>query len=316
MNSNVRMGTNPIDNVFSKLSLSIAGGFLATYVIWLNLFIGFRLDHFNFILVLALLYFSSSVTRKMVISFIFFWTFWIIYDAMRIYPNFNFNDIHILEPYNLEKQLFGIQTTEGTITPNEYLVNHTDKASDFFSGFFYLTWVPLPMMYCIYLFFTDKRMLLIFSGTFLLANILGFIIYYIYPAAPPWYVAYFGFDVDFTIPGNAAQLMRFDDIIGYPLFEKMYNKNANVFAAIPSLHSAYPVILVYFASKKKKWWLTLLCLIDVLGIWYAAVYSSHHYIIDVILGAFCAIIAIFAFGLLIKNSRINNFIDKYVTFIS
>jgi membrane-associated phospholipid phosphatase len=235
---------------------------------------------------------------------------------MRIYPNFNFNDIHILEPYTLEKILFGIQSANGELTPNEYLALNTGSFSDIASGIFYLTWVPLPMMYCIYLFFSDKRMLLIFSGTFLLANFIGFIIYYIYPAAPPWYVANFGFDIDFSIPGNAAQLLRFDSIIGYPLFENMYNKNANVFAAIPSLHSAYPVILLYFASKKRKWWLTTICIIDVIGIWYAAVYSMHHYIIDVILGAFCAIIAIFAFDLLLKNNRISNFIDKYVTLIS
>lgn len=316
MDSKVRMGSNPLDNVFSKMTLSIAGWFIALYLLWLNLVIGFRLDHFNFILVLAVLYFASSNTRKLVISFILFWIFWIIYDAMRVYPNFNFNDIHILAPYNLEKSLFGIGSPDGLLTPNEYLVQHPDFLSDFLSGVFYLTWVPLPMIYCIYLFFTDKKMLLMFSGAFLLANIIGFIIYYIYPAAPPWYVAFYGFEVDFTVPGNAAQLLRFDEIIGYPLFEKMYNKNANVFAAIPSLHSAYPVVLLFFAAKKKKWWLTMLCIVEVIGIWYAAVYSMHHYIIDVILGAFCAIIAIFVLGLLIKNKRIANFIDKFVTFIA
>jgi len=316
MDIEVRMGTNPIDNVFSKMTLSVAGLFLAIYLFWHYFVIGFRIDHLNFILVLSLLYFASSVTRKLVIGFVFFWIFWIIYDAMRIYPNFNFNDIHILEPYNIEKSLFGIQSANGQLTPNEYLALHTGSFSDIASGIFYLTWVPLPMMYCIYLFFSDRRMLLIFSGTFLLANIIGFIIYYIYPAAPPWYVANFGFDVDHSIQGNAAQLLRFDNILGYPLFENMYNKNANVFAAIPSLHSAYPVVLLYFASKKRKWWLTTLCIIDAIGIWYAAVYSMHHYIIDVILGAFCAIIAIFAFDYLLRNNRINNFIDKYVTFIS
>lgn len=316
MDHNVRMGNNPIDNVFSKTTLIIAGSFLALYLIWLNLVIGFRLDHFNFILILSILYFATSTTRKMVLGFVFFWIFWFIYDAMRIYPNYNFNSINILEPYNIEKNLFSISVGNETLTANEYLAQNPNKISDFLSGIFYLTWVPLPMMYCIYLFFSDKKMLLIFSATFLITNIIGFSMYYIYPAAPPWYVEYFGFDVDFSIPGNAAQLLRFDEIIGFPLFEKMYNKNANVFAAIPSLHSAYPVVLLYFASKKKKWWLTILCIIDVVGIWYAAIYSMHHYIIDVVLGAFCAIIAIFAFSLIMKNKRISNFIDKYVTFIS
>ena len=96
----------------------------------------------------------------------------------------------------------------------------------------------------------------------------------------------------------------------------MYNKNANVFAAIPSLHSAYPVVLTYFAFKKRSQWFKLLCVLDVIGIWYAAVYSMHHYIIDVFLGAFCAIFAIFTFNLILKNSYIRSLIDKYATFIA
>jgi hypothetical protein len=60
MGIELRVGNNPIDNVFSKMTLSIAGWFIAIYLLWHNLIIGFRVDHFNFILVLTLLYFVSS----------------------------------------------------------------------------------------------------------------------------------------------------------------------------------------------------------------------------------------------------------------
>lgn len=310
------MDQNPINSLSSKLTISIAVGFLLFYSLWLTIFIGFRLDHFNFILFLTVAYFSSRVTRKFVLGFVFFWMFWILYDAMRIFPNYMISSVHIVEPYLLEKTLFGISSGGELLTPNEWLAERTNTISDFLSGLFYLTWVPLPMLYCLYLFNTDRRMLLRFSATFLFTNIVGFCIYYAYPAAPPWYVSYYGFVEDFSVPGNAANLLRFDDVIGFPLFSSMYNKNANVFAAIPSLHAAYPVVLLYFANKQKKMWLTILCVVDVVGIWYAAVYSLHHYIIDVLLGLFCAIIAIFVFNLLMKRMKISHLIDKYAELIA
>lgn len=316
MDHNLVSGKNPLDHPFSKTTLSIAGIFLTIYLLWLNLVVGFRNDHLYFIIFLAVTYFASTISRKFVLGFVFFWLFWIIYDGMRAYPNFMVNTIHIIEPYNLEKFLFPISDGNTIMTPNEYFYANPNKLSDFLSGLFYLTWVPLPMAYCLYLFFTDKVMLLRFSATFLFANFIGFAIYYIYPAAPPWYLEYHGTTIDFDIPGNAAQLLRFDDLINYPIFANMYNKNANVFAAIPSLHAAYPVVLLYFGLKKRHKWLSVLFAIDVIGIWYAAVYSMHHYIIDVILGSFCAIIAIFVFDYILMKTKIRAFIEKYAAFIA
>jgi len=312
--------SNPFNQLFSKQTLLLGFGFLVVYVSWLLLFIGFREDHFYFILCLTIAYFSSSLSRKFVLSFIFFWIFWFIYDAMRLFPNYQFADVHIIEPYILEKSIFGISDNGTIITPNEWAFKYPNKISDFISGIFYLTWVPLPMLFCLFLFFKNRRMLLRFSGAFFFTNIIGFSLYYIYPAAPPWYVHYYGQEIDFSIIGNAAQLTRFDDLINMPLFEKMYNKNANVFAAIPSLHAAYPVVLLFYGwmtikDNKKYKWMLILFILDVIGIWYSAVYSMHHYIIDVLLGGICAIIAIFVFEIVILKSYFSRFIDKYEQFI-
>ncbi len=316
MDHNLVSEVNPLNQVFSRTTLTIAGVFLIIYLLWLALVVGFRSDHLYFLLFLVITYFSTGATRRFALSFIFFWIFWILYDAMRIYPNYMVNPVHIIEPYNLEKLLFPITIGNEVLTPNEYFYRYSNKLSDFFSGIFYLTWVPLPMAYCVYLFFTDKQMLLKFSGTFLLANLIGFTVYYLYPAAPPWYVHYHGTSTNFDIPGNAAQLSRFDDLVNFPIFANIYNKNANVFAAIPSLHATYPVVLLYFGLKKRHKWLSVLFAIDVIGIWYAAVYSMHHYIIDVILGSFCAIIAIFVFDYVLMKTKIRTLIDKYAAFIA
>ena len=96
----------------------------------------------------------------------------------------------------------------------------------------------------------------------------------------------------------------------------MYAKNANVFAAVPSLHCAFPVITLYFGWKKRLKWASAAFLIITLGIWFAAVYSRHHYIIDVFLGFLFAVMAIICFGMLMKSEKVQQFLERYVRLIS
>ena len=65
----------------------------------------------------------------------------------------------------------------------------------------------------------------------------------------------------------------------------MYTKNANVFAAIPSLHAAFPTILLIYGLKKGLKYAAIPFFVIMIGIWFAAIYTYHHYIIDVLLGA-------------------------------
>lgn len=290
--------------------------FIALYCIWLVSFVGFRQDHIYFLLVIASAFVLHRSTRIFAYCSIYFILFWIIYDAMRISPNYLWNDIHILEPYNIEKLLFGLSNTNGEImTPNEYLRIHAHSFLDLLTGFFYLTWVPLPFMLGMYFFIKNRPFILRFGAAFLFTNLLGFFIYYIYPAAPPWYYDIYGTTLSLDIPGNAASLLRFDDLIEFPLFENMYTKNANVFAAIPSLHAAYPLIAFYYAYKNKLKLFSLILAIDCVGIWFSAVYSFHHYFIDVLMGIFCAIVALIIFEKVLYKKISRFIIDKYLRYI-
>jgi membrane-associated phospholipid phosphatase len=53
-----------------------------------------------------------------------------------------------------------------------------------------------------------------------------------------------------------------------------------------------------------------------LGIWGTAVYSCHHYIIDVLLGISCALLGwlVFEYGLM-KIPAFNRFFDRYYKYI-
>lgn len=291
---------------------------VAVFLLVNVLFVGLRSEHFLMCGIFLLLFFMGKSTRKLSVALIPFIIFGISYDWMRIYPNYEVNPIDVRGVYEAEKNLFGIMYNGSLLTPNEYFAIFHNKIADFFAGIFYLCWVPVPIAFGIWLYISGKRMdYLRFSLVFLFVNLIGFAGYYIYPAAPPWYPMNYGFDVVLNTPGNVAGLGRFDELLGISVFDSIYGRNANVFAAIPSLHSAYMVVALYYAivSKSNKLLIALFAVIMV-GIWWTAVYSGHHYIIDVTLGILCALAGIFVFEMiLLKWKPFSNWIDSYYSSI-
>lgn len=259
--------------------------------------IGFRGEHLFLALLIALLFFACAPTRRLVVALLPFFLFGISYDWMNLLPNYEVNTVDVAPLYGAEKALFGISTPDGILTPNEWFAIHTSPVADFLAGLFYLCWVPLPIIFGLWLYFRGYRSrYLHFSIVFLLVNLIGFAGYYIHPAAPPWYVALHGFDVTFGTPGSAAGLEAFDAMTGLGVFDALYARNANVFAAFPSLHSAYTFVAFIYAIhyRSPRAWQILLGVVTV-GIWATAVYTSHHYIIDVAGGILCALIGFFLF---------------------
>lgn len=217
------------------------------------------------------------------------------YDAMRLWPNYEVNPIDVQGLYEAEKSLFGIVAGQDVLTPCEYFARHHWPVADFMAGLFYLCWVPVPLAFALYLYFRGKyQAYLHFSLAFLLVNLIGFCGYYIHPAAPPWYAMNYGFEPVLNTPGNVAGLGRFDSMTGLPVFHALYGKNANVFAAVPSLHAAYMLIAtIYAATARCSKPVVALFAFVCGGIWWTAVYSGHHYIIDVLLGIATTILGVF-----------------------
>ncbi|WP_405370520.1 phosphatase PAP2 family protein [Phocaeicola sp.] len=293
---------------------------LAAWMLVTALFVGIRPEHIGMGILIAALFLISSVTRKLVVALLPFAIFGISYDWMRIIPNYEVNPIDVQGLYEAEKSLFGITTaTEGILTPNEYFHLHNCPAMDFMAGIFYLCWVPVPILFGLGLYFAKQRAIYLrFALVFLFVNLIGFAGYYIHPAAPPWYVMKYGFEVILNTPGDVAGLGRFDAMTGLSIFDSLYARNSNVFAAVPSLHSAYMVIAFYYSLKARcSNWLRGIFAFIMIGIWFTAVYSGHHYVIDAILGASCAIIGIvvFEYGLM-RIPAFSRFIDRYTHYIN
>jgi hypothetical protein len=296
--------------------LTITG--IAVYCILTAIFVGFRPEHVLIAALFGICFFSSKKSRKFIVGLIPFIIFAISYDWLRVYPNYKVNPIDIAGLYNLEKSLFGMVENGIRLIPSEYFATHHWPVVDFFAGISYLGWVPIPVAFALYLYFTNKKdCFLRFSMVFLLVNLIGFTGYYIHPAAPPWYAMNYGFDPVLNTPGNTGGLARFDVLVGFPVFNGIYGRNANVFAALPSLHSAYLLVAFFYAIKNKSHWAICSTIaLFMFGIWFTAVYAGHHYIVDVLLGILCALagIALFEYGLM-RGSSFQTFFRRYLNYI-
>jgi hypothetical protein len=309
---------NAIDNSvhINLKSVVIVSLVSIAYLLLSSFLLGYKSDQLVLVLIFNILFYVSSQTRKFILGFSIFIFYWIIFDYMKAFPNYNYNTVHIADLYNFEKHLFGIKVNGVILTPNEYFNIKGTTFLDIVTGLFYLCWIPVPLSFAAYLFFKKRRQFLYFALTFLLVNLLGFVVYYLYPAAPPWYIQYHGFAFYPLTLGNTGGLEKFDAFFNINLFKSIYSKGSNVFAAMPSLHSAYPVIVVYYSIKNRLKIANVLFIIVMIGIWFTAVYASHHYILDVMAGIICATIGINLFNYLIAHVKfLQKFIDRYEAII-
>lgn len=314
------MRTEITEDKSRKLSLRsslIVTGFSLLYLLLSAAFIGYKTDQLFLVLLFNILYYLSEGSRNFILGFLIFIVFWIIFDSMKIFPNYLVNEIHIRDLYETERSIFGIKDQGNILTPNEFAQRHAFTFLDVLTGFIYLNWMPIPLLFAFYLFRKNRRQFLQFALAFLFVNLLGFMLYYAFPAAPPWYVQKYGFDIQFNTPGNTAGLARFDDFFGIRLFHNLYAKSSNVFAAMPSLHSAYPVVVLYFGLKNRLGLINVFFALFMAGTWFSAVYSGHHYILDVLGGISCAVTGLFLFEkLLLKTKGFNTFLRRYEKLIS
>jgi hypothetical protein len=130
-------------------------------------------------------------------------------------------------------------------------------------------------------------------------------------------VASHGFDVVYNTPGEVAGLGAFDRMTGLTVFHGLYARNANVFAALPSLHSAYMLIAFIYALKARtSLALRILFGIIACGIWFTAVYTSHHYLIDVTAGITCTLVGVALFeGVLMRWQPFARWMERYTKYV-
>lgn len=217
--------------------------------------------------------------------------------------------VHVTEPADLDRLLFGISTANGTLTPPEWLQLHTHPLLDLLCGTTYLGFIPAFAGVALWFRWQALREggetgarraheAESMTWAFFWLGLVSCVTYYAYPAAPPWYAAQYGWGpAVLDAAPSAAGAARVDALLGISVFADFYARSPNVFGAIPSLHTAIPLLAFGFACRVRR--LRVATGLYALLMAFSALYLNHHYAIDVIWGWTYAIAA----GLLVIRLR-------------
>lgn len=196
--------------------------------------------------------------------------------------------IHTGELWDLERMLF---PAPGGVTWPAFFFSHTHAVLDFFCGFSYAAYIYEVFALVLLFFFRKHPRFEFICWAFMLVNTLGLVTYMVYPAAPPWYVMKYGpGPADLTALPSPAGTARFDALLGISYFAKFYARNPNIFGAMPSLHAAYPVLVVWQTWRLGRAWRVGTVAFAAL-VAFSAIYLQHHYILDVMAGVTYALVA-------------------------
>jgi membrane-associated phospholipid phosphatase len=111
----------------------------------------------------------------------------------------------------------------------------------------------------------------------------------VFPTLPPWLAA-----SDGRIPPVSRIIDHIWLHVGIKQGQAIFEQGArwsNEVAAWPSLHAAYPMLLLAFFWRRSRWWTRLGLATYVLAMGFAVVYSGEHYVFDVFGGWFYALCA-------------------------
>lgn len=177
---------------------------------------------------------------------------------------------------------------------------------DYLGTILYMSHFITPMLVGFIFWLKDRSLFRRFFLALLLLSYTAFITYVVFPAMPPWMAAQKGIIPEvFKIMDKVfASLPHSIDL---PTVYKMVG--ANLVAAVPSLHAAYPLLVLLFLVKKYKVW-GLFVLPYMLGIWFSIVYLGEHYVFDIVVGALYAVVI---FYLVINADKI---LQKIIVVIS
>lgn len=211
----------------------------------------------------------------------------IVYDSQRLWVEDVRGPIHVADLHAAELAWFGVGEGDDRVTLARWWQTRTHPVLDAITGVAYLSYVP-AFLCCVWCFWRQGNNIRAVMWTFLALNISGYALYVIYPAAPPWYFDLYGMGpARLDVPGSAAGAVRFDELVGHPIFADIYEKNANVFGAMPSIHVAVPFLALLFALRFRR--ARIFSGVVFVAIAFAAVYLNHHYVWDIVVGLVIAL---------------------------
>lgn len=213
------------------------------------------------------------------------------YKLHQLWPAAWRGPVRIAEPRAWELAWFGLHDGTALVTPAAWWQPRTHPLLDAIAGVAYLIFVPAFIAMAAWWRFAPAPPAVRTARSplaqramwaLLLLYVAGYATYLAYPAAPPWYYDRYGAALVAAAPPDAAGTLRFDALIGFPLFANYYGKSLNIFGAIPSLHCGTSLLALLYALRARSW--RLFAAAQLLAVTFGAVYLNHHYLVDAVVG--------------------------------
>ncbi len=129
-----------------------------------------------------------------------------------------------------------------------------------------------------------------YAYTFLACSLAGFATYVVYPAIPPWMASERG-----AIPPTVRVPDVLWDHLGLEALARVFSgdpRYSNPVGALPSLHAAYPLLLLllFWPVARPAVRVLLVAYTAVMG--FVLVYFAEHYVVDLVLGWVFAVVSV------------------------
>lgn len=201
--------------------------------------------------------------------------------TVRLVPELDFA-VHY-EPQIAVDRVLGFGTVP-TLWLQEHLYNGRTAAIEVLAIGLYLSHFVAPLALGLYLWF--RRLNRAFGELMfglLAVSLLADIAFVLAPTAPPWLAAQTGHlpEVHHILKLGLADL-GLDGLANLIGDSQRYN----IVAAVPSLHAAFPVVaLLVVRAHGLSRWIVRVQALQMIGVFFAIVYTGDHYLADAIAGA-------------------------------
>ena len=159
----------------------------------------------------------------------------------------------------------------------------------------------LPLVFGFILWTRSRAQFRWFVATLLIMTYSTFVIFLLLPTAPPWLLLHWGYFPGIHDPFNQAAAGASDGSSShFGAFTIWTEASPNPVAAFPSLHAAYPWLVMLFSVRifGKKGFVML---IYNAALWFSIVYLAQHWVIDAFAGIAWATVSFFLVEFLLRR---------------
>ena len=211
---------------------------------------------------------------------------------------------HVLPQLRADEVLFGWLT--GGQVPTVWLqdqlyVRGTVHWYDVLLVPVYMSHFLVPIGLAVFLWIRRYDLYARYAWTLVTLTLLTLSTYALFPAAPPWMAGYNGYLPE--VARVTGEVLRATGGTTVSSFVQQGEAYSNAVAAIPSLHSGFPAMVLLFTWPLVRPWVRALLVAYIAAMTFTLTYGGEHYVVDAFAGWAYAGFAVWVVARLLSGRR-------------